>query len=85
MFYIPAFVFIGVVNDNTPQQNAGVFIGQINNGSWDANMKFQAAKTGNFDVMSTNFQPLNFFWDSFEFIDGVVNTQDIKPDMEANL
>ena len=85
MFYIPAFVFIGVVNDNTPQQNAGVFIGQINNGGWDANMKFQAAKSGNYDVMSFNFQPFNVFNDSFEFIDGMINDQDVKPDVEGNV
>ena len=82
---MPAFVFIVNFQSNTPQQNAGTFIGQINNGSWDANMKLQGAKTGNFDVLSLNIQPFNFLYDSFEFIDGVVNTQDVSPDVEGNV
>ncbi len=48
-------------------------------------MKFQAAKTGNFDLLSVNIQPFNFFYDSFEFIDGVVNTQQFSPDAEGNV
>lgn len=82
---IPALVFIGANNSMTPQQNAGTFIGQINNGGWDANMKFQAGKTGNYDILSYNLQIWNVLYDSFEFVDGLVNTLNLKPDVEGNV
>ncbi|AEJ44689.1 MULTISPECIES: hypothetical protein [Alicyclobacillus] len=82
---IPALVFIGANNSMTPQQNAGTFIGQVNNGAWDANMKFQAGKSGNYDVMSYNLQIWSLLFDSFEFIDGQVNTLGLKPDVEGNV
>ncbi|QQE80213.1 hypothetical protein [Alicyclobacillus sp. SO9] len=82
---MPAFVWIGVNNCNTPQENAGVFIGQINNGGWDANMKFQAAKTGNFGFFSINNSLWNWMSDNMEFIDGVINDQDLKPTFDGNV
>ena len=78
-------MFIGALNSNTPQQNAGVFIGQTNNGGWDADMKFQAAKTGNFNMMSVNIAYVNIMNDNMEFIDGAINDQDFKPAVEGNL
>lgn len=82
---MPAFVFIGANNVNSPQQNAGVFIGQINNGGWDANMKFQAARSGNFGTWNINNSFMNVLNDNMEFIDGVINDQDLKPNVDGNV
>ena len=81
---IPVLILSGSVNSNSPQQNAGVFMGQINIGGWDANQKYSAAKAGTFGFfnINTSFNVLN---DSFEFIDGLMNDQDLKIDFEANL
>ncbi|WDL98778.1 hypothetical protein [Alicyclobacillus sp. ALC3] len=68
----------------TPQQNAGVFLGQINIGGWDANQKYSAAKAGNFGFFNVNTS-YNVMNDSFEVIDGMINDQDFKLHFEANL
>jgi hypothetical protein len=36
---VPSLMIFGVINQNTPQENAGTFIGEANFGGWDANMK----------------------------------------------
>lgn len=81
---IPVFILSGAVNTMTPQQNAGVFLGQINIGGWDANQKFSAAKAGNYGFFSV-YMSFNVLNDSFEFIDGMINDQDLKINYEANV
>ncbi|WAH44543.1 hypothetical protein NZD89_07650 [Alicyclobacillus fastidiosus] len=82
--YIPALILIGAFNSNTPQQNAGAYVGQINNGGWDANQKFEVAKSGNFGFFSM-YNSVNILTDSFEFIDGMVIDSDIKPTVAGNV
>lgn len=75
---MPAFVISGMININTPQQNAAVFIGQNAAGGWDANMKFNTAQGGNFGIMSVQMDLANIMIDNLEFIDGVVFDSDFK-------
>lgn len=82
---MPAFIMAGAINTNTPQQNAGVWIGQVNFSGFDANMKFNAAQGGNFGVFSTQLSGGQMMFDNFEGIDGVVNDQDFKPAVDGNV
>ncbi|MCF8568075.1 hypothetical protein LLE49_25450 [Alicyclobacillus tolerans] len=81
---MPALILSGSINTNTPQQNAGVFIGQINIGGWDANQKYSAAKAGHYGFFNLDTS-LNVLNDSFEFIDSMINDQDVKNNYEFNL
>ncbi len=75
---MPAFIWIGALASNTPQQNSGVFIGMNTAGNWDANMKFNTAQGGNFGILSTNLTGGSLMIDNLEFIDGMVNANDMK-------
>lgn len=74
----------GGINTNTPQQNAGVWVGEQNFSGFDANMKFNTALGGNFGVMSVQITGFNIMLDNLEMIDGVIMDQDFKPTISAN-
>ena len=76
---MPAFIFTGPISVSTPQQNAfGVSLGLNNQNNNDANMKFNAGMGGNFGVGSVQLTAGNLVLDNLEYIDGVVNTNDVK-------
>ncbi|WDL96856.1 hypothetical protein [Alicyclobacillus sp. ALC3] len=76
---MPAFILTGPISVSTPQQNAfGVSLGFNNQNNNDANMKFNAAQGGNFGIMSVNISAGEVMFDNLEYIDGVVNTNDVK-------
>ncbi|QSO48626.1 hypothetical protein [Alicyclobacillus mengziensis] len=76
---MPCLIVIGAVNQNTPQENAGTFIGEGNLGGWDANMKINQGHGGYYGFF--NFTPawVNMNIDNMELVDGMVNDQDFKP------
>jgi len=76
---LPSLIILGMVNQNTPQENAGTFIGEGNIGGWDANMKINQGHGGFYGV--GNVTPLwaNINVDNLEAVDGVINDQDVKP------
>ncbi|MCF8567595.1 hypothetical protein LLE49_23010 [Alicyclobacillus tolerans] len=81
---MPCVILCGTLAINTPQQNAGTFIGQYNMGGWDANMKTNyghGATLGFFNVIPFQF---NINVDNFEFVDGMINDQDFKPQFSGN-
>lgn len=82
---MPNLIFAGVINSNTPQQNAGVWIGQSNISGFDANMKLNMAQGGDFGILSTQINGMNIMLDNFEVIDGVINDQDFKPSINRNI
>lgn len=80
-----AFISFGVLNVNSPNQNGGVFIGEINCGGWDANQKQNqghASVFGFFNVFSNQW---NVTLDSYEMFDGIINDQDFKPLLGTNV
>ncbi|MFB5188875.1 hypothetical protein KKP3000_001309 [Alicyclobacillus fastidiosus] len=81
---MPVLILSGSVNSNTPQQNAGVFVGQVNMGGWDANEKESVAQSGIFGFFSVT-SGYNILNDNFEFIDGMINDQDLKISYELNV
>lgn len=80
---ISVLILSGVVNTMAPQQNAGVFLGQINNGGWDANQKYGAGKAADAGFFNV-FISANVLFDSFEWMDGLIYDQDLKLNYEWN-
>ncbi|QQE77443.1 hypothetical protein [Alicyclobacillus sp. SO9] len=82
---MPAFIAFGVINANSPQQNSGIFIGQVNVTGWDANQKLNFAHGSNFGPFSLIGGTISNTIDSFEWIDGVINDQDMKIAWNMNI
>lgn len=82
---MPSIIIMGTVAQNTPQQNAALFMGEGNIGGWDANMKLAQGHGALYGFF--NFMPLQFnlLFDNFELIDGIMNDQDFKPVVEGNI
>jgi hypothetical protein len=82
---VPFILLCGALNSNTPQQNAGAFVGEFNFGGWDANIKLNQGHGGLYGFF--NFIPaqLNINLDNMEGIDGVILDQDTKPIQSGNL
>lgn len=78
-------ISFGAVNVNSPQQNAGVFIGQMNLGGWDANMKQNTAHAALYGFYNVIYLQHNTTVDSMEVMDGVINDSDFKPLVAGNL
>ncbi|MCL6454725.1 MAG: hypothetical protein K6T78_14055 [Alicyclobacillus sp.] len=81
---MPALIAFGVINQNTPQQNAGLFVGEGNVGGWDANMKMSLAEGGCFGFFNVFPVNANLNFDNFEFIDGAINDADYKATVSFN-
>lgn len=84
VFSIPSLIAFGVVNQNTPQQNAGLFMGEGNLGGWDANMKLAQGHGGTFGFFNIFPLQANILFDNLEAIDGMMNDMDFKPTVAAN-
>lgn len=82
---MPSFIAFGVINQNTPQQNAGIFVGEGNVGGWDANMKLAQRNGGTFGWFNWLPLNLNVNFDNFEIIDGAMIDPDVKPMAGANV
>ncbi|ACV59503.1 hypothetical protein [Alicyclobacillus acidocaldarius] len=82
---MPSVILLGSLLMNTPQQNAGAFVGEYNFAGWDANRKMSQAHGGEFGFFnwSPGFYNLNL--DSFEVVDGAMNDADAKPVFGSNL
>jgi len=78
---MPSIVNTGVINVNTPQQNANVMIGEMVITGQDANMKFNVALGGTFGFFNVVGGNVNTMLDNLEFADGNIFDQDLKPDI----
>ncbi|MFB5188878.1 hypothetical protein [Alicyclobacillus fastidiosus] len=67
------------MNVNAPAQNAGVFIGDISIPGLDANQKVNSAHGAIYGFYNIESSTVNVTADGHEFVDGVINDQDIKP------
>lgn len=81
---MPSFIAIGAINQNTPQQNAGLFIGEGNIGGWDANMKLSQGHGGTYGFFNAFPMQLNILLDNFEAVDGAINDPDVKVSAVVN-
>lgn len=82
---MPAIISFGMININSPQQNAGVFIGEINIGGWDANMKINSGHAALFGFYNVAYLQYNLTFDNLEFMDALINDQDFKPSISSNI
>ncbi len=81
---MPCFISFGAVNSNTPQQNAGVFIGEITCGGWDANQKQNLGHGALYGFFNVTTNIWSFTFDNFEMMDGLIADQDYKPSLGTN-
>ena len=82
---MPSFIAFGVVNQNAPAINAALFMGEGNVGGWDANLKFNAGRSGIFGFFNNIALWTNINIDNMEVIDGAINDQDLKPTFGLNV
>lgn len=82
---MPSIILVGAFNSNTPQENAGTFVGEYNVGGWDANMKMCQGHGGTFGWFNVFPMQLNLNFDNLEGIDGMMNDMDFKPQLSTNV
>ncbi|QSO50246.1 hypothetical protein JZ785_14870 [Alicyclobacillus curvatus] len=82
---MPQIIFFGAININSPQQNGGVFVGEINCGGWDANQKQNIGHGSLYGFYNVVVNQLSIANDNYELLDGVINDQDFKPMTAGNL
>ncbi|GEO24970.1 hypothetical protein AAC03nite_07550 [Alicyclobacillus acidoterrestris] len=82
---MPSMFNIGILNVSTPQQNAGVFLGELNFTGWDANMKMNQGQGGIFGVLCMNGGVINSTFDGLEGADGNILDQDMKGQISGNV
>ncbi len=82
---MPNLIVFGVINSNTPQQNAGVFVGEFNSSGWDANAKQNYGHGSVYGLFNTFIGQWNLNIDSFESVDGMIIDQDFKPLLGGNM
>lgn len=82
---MPSMINVGVLNVNSPQQNAGIFFGELNMTGWDANQKMVQAEGGQFGIFMLNMGIVNNNFDGFELMDGNMLDQDLKAQVSGNL
>lgn len=71
-------ISIGAVNVNIVQQNAGVFMGQVNVSGWDSHQKLNLGHGALFGVYNWSIGNFNRTFDGLEVMDGIMMDQDIK-------
>ena len=74
---MPVFVSFGVINSNSPNQNAGVFIGQNSITGWDANQKFNIGHGAMFGWYNYSFGGYNVTFDNWEYMDSLVVSRQV--------
>lgn len=75
---VPTYVSFGIINSNSPNQNAGIFVGQNSITGFDANQKFNVGHGAMFGWYNYSFGGYNVAMDGFEYIDGMMNDMDNK-------
>lgn len=82
---MPTAITFLTINSNSPQQNAGVFIGEVNITGWDANTKSNYGHGSIYGFFNVLVAISNLNFDGLELIDGVINDQDLKPNWSVQL
>lgn len=81
---IPNIISFGVINIHSPQQNSGVFVGQINITGFDANIKYNQGHGPMYGIFNWSLNNVNHTFDGMELLDGVILDQDIKSQIASN-
>lgn len=78
---MPSLINLGVLNVNTPQQNSSVFLGEAVVTGMDANMKFNAGRSGQYGFFCVDMYNVSVNADGMEWADGNIFDQDLKPNI----
>ena len=78
-------ICFGAININSPQQNGGVFVGEVNCGGWDANQKTNNAHGALYGFFNIILNQQSYLLDNSEMFDGMINDQDFKPMVGGNI
>ncbi|MFJ7727565.1 hypothetical protein ACIQXV_15555 [Neobacillus sp. NPDC097160] len=82
---MPSVINLGIMNINSPQPNAAIFVGESIVTGMDGNRKYNlnfGGQYGAFNIIAGN---LGNIVDSFNAFDGVIFDQDFKPNLGSNI
>ena len=82
---MPSVIVVNTIQVNTPQQNAGAFVGEYNFAGWDCNRKMSQTHGGMWGFFNWVPAQYNFNADCFEFVDGAIIDTDAKPMIATNI
>ncbi|OIK10417.1 hypothetical protein BIV60_21475 [Bacillus sp. MUM 116] len=82
---MPSVINLGIMNINSPQPNAAVFVGESIVTGMDGNRKYNLGFGGLYGFFNVSAGNISNIVDSFEVIDGVIFDQDFKPNFGPNL
>ena len=82
---MPNIILGHTIAMNTQQENAGAFVGKYNFAGWDCNRKVSSAHDGVYGFFNQCAMVYNFNVDSFEFVDGAILDNDVKPIIATNI
>lgn len=75
---MPSVINLGIMNINSPQPSAAVFVGENVVTGMDGNRKYNLGFGGLYGVFNVSMGNISTNFDSFEAIDGVIFDQDFK-------
>ena len=82
---MPSVINLGIMNINSPQPNAAIFVGESVVTGMDGNRKYNLGFGGLYGFFNIVAGNVSNNIDSFEAIDGVIFDQDFKPNLGNNL
>lgn len=81
---MPTLILFNMITCNSPQQNAGTFMGETNINGFDANQKQNAGQTGTYGILNVNGN-LNYMFDGIELLDAPILDNDIKSNLNGQV
>ncbi len=78
-----SLINLGTVNVNSPQQNSSIFLGESVVTGMDANMKFNAGRSGSYGFYRLVAGNINVNLENGEVADGNMFDQDIKANIKG--
>ena len=76
---MPSVINLGIMNINSPQPNAAIFVGESVVTGMDGNRKYNLGFGGQYGFLNVITGNISNNVDSFEVIDGVIFDNDFKP------
>lgn len=81
---MPSVINLGIMNVNSQQPSAAIFVGESVVTGMDANRKYNLGIGGTYGIGNIVSGNLVNNADSFEVMDGVIFDQDFKPSIGGN-
>jgi hypothetical protein len=81
---MPSLITFNMITCNSPQQNSGTYIGEVNINGLDANQKQNAGQTGTYGLFIVNGN-FNFMFDGNEVFDSPIIDADVKSSLSGQV